>query len=146
MEDNPTHESQIHVDLDNEPAAVWDAITTDAGFEAWMGEGASIDARPGGDLTAPDPASGVERSGRVDSVDDGRELRYHWWPTSESDAPSSVTIHLEPLERGTRLTIIERPAESETIGTRLMASTKSSAAWQWRSAMLCVSMRLRVAA
>lgn len=95
MHHTPSPDTGIHIDLEADVTTVWEALTTDAGFAAWMGDGATIDAEPGGDLMAPDPAGGAERVGRVESVDNHRELRYRWWPADDPDAASSVTIELD---------------------------------------------------
>jgi len=145
MDHTPLSETSVHIDLDADVTTVWEALTTDTGFAAWMGEGASIDAEPGGDLSAPDPVGGAERLGRVDSIDEDRELRYRWWPASDPDAASSVTIELEPLESGTRVTVVERPIVVSTALTHTPFAVMAGAAWQWRSAMLSISVGCRVA-
>jgi uncharacterized protein YndB with AHSA1/START domain len=146
MHHTAPHDTGIHIDLEADVVTVWEALTTDAGFAAWMGAGATIDAEPGGDLIAPDPVGGAERLGRVESVDNHRELRYRWWPADDPDAASSVTIELEPLDTGTRVTVVERPTAASLARAHAPLAVVVGAAWQWRSAMLTMSVRCRVAA
>ncbi len=130
MHGHETPAATTEIDIDATPAEVWDALSTDDGLAAWLGDGASIDPTPGGAIHAPDPVTGVEREGTVEtgSPDDG--LRYRWWPTADPGSPSSVMIDIVPIETGTRVIVVERP---ELPLTAVVASAHAS--WGWRAAM-----------
>ena len=85
-----------------DPEAVWDALTTDDGFAAWNGEGATIEAFPGGRIDTAD------RTGAVESVDAPTDLRYRWWPVDDPDRVSTVEVTVEPAEEGATVIVIER--------------------------------------
>ena len=85
-----------------DPEAVWDALTTDDGFAAWNGEGATIEPFPGGRVDTP------ERSGAVEFVDRPTDLHYRWWPDEDPDQVSTVELTVEPAVEGATVIVIER--------------------------------------
>lgn len=85
-----------------DPEAVWEALTTDDGFAAWNGEGATIEPFPGGRIETR------ERSGAVESVEPPIGLRYRWWPDSEPDQVSTVEVTVEPTDDGATVIVVER--------------------------------------
>lgn len=85
-----------------DPEAVWDALTTDDGFAAWNGEGATIQPFPGGRIDT------AERSGAVEQVDPPTDLRYRWWPIDDPDQVSTVDVTVEPADEGATVIVIER--------------------------------------
>lgn len=92
-----TRERTLDADLDE----VWEAITNDDGL------GAAIDPVPGGLVDAPDPF-GPGKVGAVEFVEPPSRLRYRWWPIDDPDEVSTVEIALEPLDGGTRITVVEQ--------------------------------------
>jgi uncharacterized protein YndB with AHSA1/START domain len=117
------------VDLDDPPAAVWDALTDPPGVEAWLGEGSTLVPVEGTPIDVADTETGTRRHGKVDEVEPERRLVFTWWPADGDsvDSRSTVTIHLTPNGFGTRLVVTEQ---------RLAAQ----AAWRWRiaSVELCL--------
>jgi uncharacterized protein YndB with AHSA1/START domain len=73
------------------PAEVWDSLTE----PAWLGEDASIDLRPAGEV----------RVGFVEQADEPRRLVF-WWSQPEEDA-TRVEIDLEETDGETVLRVVE---------------------------------------
>jgi uncharacterized protein YndB with AHSA1/START domain len=97
------------------PDRLWEAL---ADPSDWLGTEVDWELRPGG--PAVFRGGDGDRAGRVDEVQPGRRLSFHWWPEAEREDESEVTWDLEPTEDGTRLTITER---------RTAAVAQASAAW-----------------
>lgn len=134
----------IHHDIAASPEQVWRALTTDDGLAPWMGDGASIEDAPGGEVVMPDVTTGRPRRGRVQSRERNRSLCYEWWPEDEPNAITDVSIELEPIEAGTRITVVERRAPRIGIAHASCAHITSvgmqaGASWAWRGALLAVA-------
>ncbi|MEM9652014.1 MAG: SRPBCC domain-containing protein [Actinomycetota bacterium] len=106
----------VDVDIAVDPAQVWDALVTEGGLGAWMGRGASLEPRPGGSLSFPDPVGGRQRDGRVQTVVEGERLAFTWWTADRPTDRSSVTITLQPVDTGTRVTVVETMAPPSQVG------------------------------
>jgi len=159
----------VSVDVAAERDRVWDALVTDGGLGPWMGDGATIDPRPGGRLSFPDPVGGSRRDGRVDAVDDQARLEFVWWTVDRPTLRSRVTISLDEVETGTRVTVREtalarpavgfelpttRPSASAVIANTAITSTGRLAVdamsrsaslvglWSWRLAMVTVASQM----
>ncbi len=150
------------VDIAAGLGAVWVALVTDGGLEPWMGEGATIEPRCGGRLILPDPVGGRRRAGVVDTIEEGSELRFTWWPVTRPTERSTVTVTLEPIDSGTRVTVREAMPVSlgamalRSEGRVSVDSAPSSAVrsarlplhrvvpgfWAWRLAVLSVSCQM----
>ena len=97
--------------LDADPADVWDAITDPHQLSSWFGALVDLDVRPGGTgrFVSDD---GEVRDAVVVAVDRPRHVTFQWWPVSNrrSNSPSTtrVSFDLEPVEEGTKLTVVER--------------------------------------
>src|SRR6266540_2649873 len=89
--------------LDAEPERVWEALTDDALLSEWFADEARIDPVEGGEVEAE--CEDGERRGVVLRVDAERELAFSWARPGEGE--SLVTFKLEPVEYGTRLTVVE---------------------------------------
>ncbi|HEY1274967.1 MAG TPA: SRPBCC domain-containing protein [Thermoleophilaceae bacterium] len=77
------------------PEEVWRSLSE----PEWLGEDASIELEPAGDVRAG------ERSGFVEEVEEPRRLVF-WW--SEEDSESTrVEIDLEETADGTRVLVVE---------------------------------------
>jgi uncharacterized protein YndB with AHSA1/START domain len=76
-------------------AEVWDSLTE----PAWLGEGASIDLRPAGEVRVG------ERAGFVEQAEEPRRLVF-WWSRPEEDA-TRVEIDLEEADGETVLRVVE---------------------------------------
>jgi uncharacterized protein YndB with AHSA1/START domain len=86
------------------PEEVWESLTQ----SDWLGEEASIELEPAGEVRAG------ERTGFVEEADEARRLVF-WWSTPGDDA-TRVEIELEGAEGGTRVLVVEsRPLEILTV-------------------------------
>lgn len=102
------------------PAAsdeVWEAITAADEIGEWFGAEADDDVRPGGRVTFRWP-DGTKREAVVQRVEPGERLVYKWLPYEVSPdgrlverTPSTVAFELEPTADGTRLRVVESPAQ-----------------------------------
>jgi len=97
------------VELDHPPAKVWAALTTAEGLGTWFGNAATIDLRPGGaaQLTW---TGGQKADLRVERVEEPTVFGYTWQISGlPDDDPrrTYVEFTLEPLNGGTRLTVVE---------------------------------------
>jgi uncharacterized protein YndB with AHSA1/START domain len=77
------------------PEEVWESLAE----PTWLGEDASIDLRPDGDVSVGD------RSGFVEEVEEPRRLVF-WWSAPGEDA-SRVELELEPEGDDTRVRVVE---------------------------------------
>ena len=83
------------IELESAPDEVWEAITQ----SDWLGGPATIEPRPGGDVTVG------PREGWVEEYEPGERLTI-WWSTGDEEA-SRVQFDLEESEAGTRLVVTE---------------------------------------
>ncbi len=91
------------------PARVWEALTQPDQLSAWFGTSASLDLRPGGNVTFTWDQPGVHgtNSGVIEIVDPPH--RFVWrWRTGSNDAPATrVEFTLDAHPQGTRLRMVE---------------------------------------
>lgn len=93
-------------------------LTEPAGLRRWQAITAHVDLRPGGDyrmLVVP----GHTAAGSFVQVDPGKQLVYTWgWRESQQPPPgdSTITITLEPAERGTRVRLVHDGLTGEAVG------------------------------
>lgn len=106
VRDEPAPEEIVRsVDLPASPEEVWVALTDDSLLGDWLGGDVEIDARPGGSIRFHD---GDEvRRGAIDTFIERRRLSFIWYVNEEE--PTEVVFEIEPGERGTILTVTERP-------------------------------------
>ena len=83
------------ITLPASPAEVWDSLTE----PAWLGQDASIDLRPAGEVRVG------ERAGFVEEAEEPRRLVF-WWSRPEEDA-TRVEIDLEEADGETVLRVVE---------------------------------------
>jgi uncharacterized protein YndB with AHSA1/START domain len=93
--------------LEAEPERVWEALTDDSLLEEWFADEARLDPWEGGEVDFK--CEDGERRGTVQMVEDERELSFTW--SRDGVGESLVTFTLEPVEIGTRLTVVERALE-----------------------------------
>jgi len=106
MEDLPEIERSIEIPA--QPDEVWERVVDGAVAEEWMG--VRLEPRRGGTVTVPDRVV----IGTVEEVVPGESITWSW---READGdPSQVTITVEPVEIGTRVTIVERLLEYTITG------------------------------
>jgi uncharacterized protein YndB with AHSA1/START domain len=77
------------------PEEAWRAVVE----SGWLGEDATVDPRPGGEV------EGGERRGFVEEADAPRRLAF-WWSADDEDA-TRVEIDLEEREDGTLVRVTE---------------------------------------
>jgi uncharacterized protein YndB with AHSA1/START domain len=97
------------VHIAHQPSKVWAAITTAEGLGTWFGNDATIDLRPGGAATMS-WTSGDTADMRVERVEKPRVFGFTWhiYGLPDDDARRTyVEFTLEPVDGGTRLTVIE---------------------------------------
>ena len=90
------------------PDELWRTLTDPAEVGWWLGESVDWDFVLGGDVRVLDD-EGDERLGRIEEIDEGRRLRFVWWPAGDDGSVSEVTYVVEPDEDGSLLTVTERP-------------------------------------
>ncbi len=97
------------VEMPHPPAKVWAAITTAEGLGGWFGDKATIDLRPGG-MGCVSWSSGDEANLRIERIEEPTVFGFTWHINglSEDDPRRTyVEFTLEPMGRGTRLTVVE---------------------------------------
>jgi uncharacterized protein YndB with AHSA1/START domain len=83
------------ITLPASPEEVWESLAE----PTWLGEDASIDLRPDGDVSAGD------RTGFVEEAEEPSRLVF-WWSAPGEDA-TRVELELEPEGDDTRVRVIE---------------------------------------
>ncbi len=86
------------VDLDAEPAEVWDALTEKALLEEWLADEVEIEAEPGGEIVCR-YADGEERRGEIELVEEAERLAWSWW-REDGEGPSRVELVLDAVADG----------------------------------------------
>ncbi|HEU0238018.1 MAG TPA: SRPBCC domain-containing protein [Micromonosporaceae bacterium] len=97
------------VEVAHAPATVWAALTTAEGLAAWFGDAATIDLRPGGSASMRF-ASGHDVAMRVERVEEPTVFGFTWhiYGLPDDDPRRTyVEFTLEPIDSGTRLTVVE---------------------------------------
>ncbi|MEV0797793.1 SRPBCC domain-containing protein [Kribbella sp. NPDC050281] len=97
------------VELAHPPAKVWAALTTAEGLGTWFGHQAKIDLRPGGSAEMT-WTSGDRAEMRIERVDEPTTFGFTWHIyglPAEDERRTYVEFTLEPVDAGTRLTVIE---------------------------------------
>jgi uncharacterized protein YndB with AHSA1/START domain len=118
-----------HVDLPAEPDRAWGLLVDPEDQPAWLGREVDLPAMPGHAGSVVDH-DGTHRQLVVDEVEVGRRIVWTWWPSDDDGAASRVEITLEPIEEGTRVTVVEQshPAGPQA---RARASATPAAASGW---------------
>lgn len=90
---------------------VWHALTDPHQLSSWFGALVDLDVRPGGTgrFVSDD---GEVRDAVVVAVDAPKHVTFQWWTVgggrSGGPATTRVSFDLEPVEEGTKLTVVER--------------------------------------
>jgi uncharacterized protein YndB with AHSA1/START domain len=101
-------EIERSTEVSGSPDQVWERIVDGGVSEEWLG--VRVEPRPGGAVTSPDR----DLIGTVEEVIPGESITWSW---REVDGdPSQVTIAVEPVGDGTRVTVIERLLEYRITG------------------------------
>jgi len=96
------------VEIARPPAAVWAALTTAEGLGTWFGNSATIDLRPGEPRIAW--STGDRADPRIERVEEPTVFGFTWhiYGLPDDDPRRTyVEFTLEPVDTGTRLTVVE---------------------------------------
>lgn len=97
------------VEIARPPSTVWAALTTAEGLGTWFGDEATIDLRPGGTARMAWD-HGFTNELRVERVEEPTVFAFTWqiYGLPEDDQRRTyVEFTLEPVDAGTRLTVVE---------------------------------------
>ncbi|MEI8413069.1 MULTISPECIES: SRPBCC domain-containing protein [unclassified Kribbella] len=97
------------VEIAHPPAKVWAALTTAEGLGTWFGHQATVDLRPGGSAQMT-WNSGDQAEMRIERVEEPTTFGFTWHIYGlPADDPrrTYVEFTLEPVDAGTRLTVVE---------------------------------------
>jgi uncharacterized protein YndB with AHSA1/START domain len=97
------------IEVDGTPAEVWRQIEDGELAEEWMG--VKLTPRPGSPVIVP----GEDMIGTVEEVVPDKSITWSW--RHIDGEPSQVTIEIEPLESGSRVTVTERLLEYRITGS-----------------------------
>jgi uncharacterized protein YndB with AHSA1/START domain len=87
------------------PDEVWEALTDEDRLEEWMAPDVELDPVEGGEISVRDGDD--ERSGTVETVEEGERFAFTWSRPGEGE--SFVEFTIEALPGGSRVTVIETP-------------------------------------
>jgi uncharacterized protein YndB with AHSA1/START domain len=86
----------------------WALLTEPAELREWLADEVELEPEEGSPVRAVWAASGEEREGVVEEVEDRRRLRFRW-DDGETGIPSRVEWTLDDAPGGTRVVVEERP-------------------------------------
>jgi uncharacterized protein YndB with AHSA1/START domain len=103
------------------PEEVWEALTDEDRLEEWMAPDVELDPVEGGEISVRDGDD--ERSGTVETVEEGERFAFTWSRPGEGE--SFVEFTIEALPGGSRVTVVETPIGPTAIaaggwGSRLL--------------------------
>lgn len=100
---------ELEVTIAAPPEIVYRFLSEPERFAQWMGEGSSIEARPGGDLTVRYPEGAPPARGEVLETEENRSIVFTWgYEGGANGLPpgtSKVSVTLEAQGAGTHLTL-----------------------------------------
>jgi uncharacterized protein YndB with AHSA1/START domain len=97
------------LEIAHPPSKVWTALTTADGLGTWFGNEATIDLRPGGSARLS-WSDGNTADLRVERVEEPTRFAFSWQIYGMPDGDprrTYVEFTLEPVDNGTRLTVVE---------------------------------------
>ena len=97
------------VHIAHPPSRVWAALTTAEGLGTWFGNSATIDLRPGGSAHMS-WTSGDQKDMRIERVEEPTVFGFTWsiyGLPDDDERRTYVEFTLEPVDGGTRLTVVE---------------------------------------
>lgn len=110
-------------DLDADPAEVWEAISEPGRLGEWLGADVDVEICEGSEGTIVFDDRAEPSVVLIETVDEGERLVFRWATTV--DAPTEVSIEIEPSIMGTRVRVIERMIPSG-VGSRHVAEACSA--------------------
>jgi uncharacterized protein YndB with AHSA1/START domain len=110
------------------PDEVWEALTDEDRLEEWLAPEVELDPFEGGEIAVR--AGEDERTGTVETVEEGERFAFTWSRPGEGE--SFVEFTIEAIPAGTRVTVVETP-----VGPSAMAAGP----WGSRLARLERSLR-----
>lgn len=107
------------------PERVYDGIATADGLDGWFTKGASVDARPGGEIVfrwqefGADKVTGTD-GGPVLEAERPHRFAFRWHADDDPTWMSTVEIDFEPVEEGTIIRLREYGYPDTPQGLRAM--------------------------
>jgi|SRR5262245_9717330 len=90
------------------PEEVWEALTDEDRLQEWLAPDVELDPHEGGEIAVRDGDD--ERSGTIETVEEGERLAFTW--SRPGEGQSYVEFTIEPIPAGTRVTVVETPTGS----------------------------------
>lgn len=122
---------QRTTDLDLHVDELWTLVSTAAGWESWLVDGADITVAP--DATGTATVDESERSVRIETVVSGRSVSFSWWDRDGGDGRTSVShVHLDVVELPdgrSRLHVCEQLQPAPTASASATASLATGIRW-----------------
>jgi uncharacterized protein YndB with AHSA1/START domain len=87
------------------PEEVWEALTDEDRLEEWLAPDVELEPTEGGEIAVRDGDD--ERSGTVETVEEGERFAFTWSRPGEGE--SFVEFTIEALPGGSRVTVVETP-------------------------------------
>jgi uncharacterized protein YndB with AHSA1/START domain len=97
-------EVRREVELEADPAAVWEALTDERLLSEWLAD--EVELEPVEGSPARFRTSDEEREGTVVRVEEGRLLAFTW--SREGELPSEVELTVDAVAAGSRVVVVER--------------------------------------
>ena len=124
------------------PDEVWEALTDEDRLEEWLAPDVELEPYEGGEIAVRDGDG--ERSGTVETVEEGERFAFTWSRPGEGE--SFVEFTIEPIPAGTRVTVVETPTGAAAPNTAAASMAMALGGWGPRLARLERSLRFVVVA
>lgn len=93
-------------DLEAQPSKVWEAISEPERLGEWLDAQVDVELTEGSEGTIVFGDGSEPSVVLIDTVDEGERLVFRW--ANAIEAPTEVSIEIEPITTGTRIRVIER--------------------------------------
>ncbi|HEX5820401.1 MAG TPA: SRPBCC domain-containing protein [Solirubrobacterales bacterium] len=128
--------------VETSPEEVWEALTDEDRLEEWMAPDVELDPVEGGEIAVRDGDD--ERSGTVETVEEGERFAFTWSRPGEGE--SFVEFTIEALHGGSRVTVVETPTHSAATNTAAGSIATTGGGWGPRLAGLRHALRFALVA
>jgi uncharacterized protein YndB with AHSA1/START domain len=108
LQEAPVSTVRREIVLPVERERAWALLTEPAELREWLADEVELEPEEGAPVRAVWFASGEEREGVVEEVEDRRRLRFRW-DDDATGVPSRVEWTLDDAPGGTRVVVEERP-------------------------------------